>query len=90
MSASLADVELEVVSLTDTSTLMLGRASLPSSLAVECAMFAKILLLLEVRSKDHVSIRSHKGGRSGMVCVLYRGRRVQLLRGCDMITCIVV
>jgi hypothetical protein len=44
MSASLADVELEVVSLTDTSTLILGRASLPSSLAVECAMLAKMLL----------------------------------------------
>lgn len=53
MSASLPDVKIEVVSLTDTSTLMRGRASLPSSLAVEYAMSAKMLLQLDVRSKDH-------------------------------------
>lgn len=44
MSASLSDRQLGSASLTDTSTLMRGRASLLSSLAVECAMFVVMLL----------------------------------------------
>lgn len=50
MSASMSGIPLEAASsLTDTSTLMRGKASLLASLAVECAMFGTVVFVAVIR-----------------------------------------